>query len=109
MSFRLGLAMIAVGRATEAVFPLRKASDADEFAVPAGIVLASTLSQTMLSARRITSASISAFCGQLEPTAHTSVPSARSLPLNTGSLAVVAVMTMGRSSAASCGRSTGMT
>jgi tetratricopeptide (TPR) repeat protein len=46
VSFRLGLAMIAVGRATEAVFPLRKATDADEFAVPAGIVLASTLSQT---------------------------------------------------------------
>ena len=46
VSFRLGLAMIAVGRATEAVFPLRKAADAEEFAVPAGIVLASTLSQT---------------------------------------------------------------
>jgi tetratricopeptide (TPR) repeat protein len=46
VSFRLGLAMIAVGRATEAMFPLRKAADADEFAVPAGIVLASTLSQT---------------------------------------------------------------
>ena len=46
VSFRLGLAMIAVGRATEAVFPLRKAADADEFAVPAGVVLASTFSQT---------------------------------------------------------------
>jgi tetratricopeptide (TPR) repeat protein len=46
VSFRLGLAMIAVGRTTEAVFPLRKAADTDEFAVPAGIVLASTLSQT---------------------------------------------------------------
>ena len=47
VSFRLGLAMIAVGRATEAIFPLHKAADSDEFAVPAGIVLASTLSQTM--------------------------------------------------------------
>jgi tetratricopeptide (TPR) repeat protein len=46
VSFRLGLAMIAVGRATEAVFPLRKAAEADEFAVSAGIVMASTLSQT---------------------------------------------------------------
>lgn len=46
VSFRYGLAMIAVGRATEAVFPLRKAAEAEEFAVPAGIVLASTLSQT---------------------------------------------------------------
>ena len=46
VSFRLGLAMIAVGRPTEAIFPLHKAAESDEFAVPAGIVLASALSQT---------------------------------------------------------------
>lgn len=46
VSFRLALAMVAVGRPTEAVFPLQKAVAADEFAVPAGIVLASTLAQT---------------------------------------------------------------
>jgi tetratricopeptide (TPR) repeat protein len=46
VSFRLGLAMIAVGRPTEAIFPLHKAADSEEFGVPAGIVLASTLSQT---------------------------------------------------------------
>jgi tetratricopeptide (TPR) repeat protein len=46
VSFRLGLAMVAVGRPTEAIFPLHKAAESDEFAVPAGIVLASTLAQT---------------------------------------------------------------
>jgi tetratricopeptide (TPR) repeat protein len=46
LNYRLGLAMIASGRPTEAVFPLYKAAAADEFAVPAGIVLASTLANT---------------------------------------------------------------
>jgi len=46
LNFRLGIAMIAAGRPTEAVFPLHKAAESDEYAVPAGIVLASTLAQT---------------------------------------------------------------
>jgi tetratricopeptide (TPR) repeat protein len=46
INFRLGLAMLAVGRHTEALFPLYKAADSDTLSVPAGIVLASTLSQT---------------------------------------------------------------
>jgi tetratricopeptide (TPR) repeat protein len=46
INFRLGLAMIAAGRHTEALFPLYKAVDSDSLSVPAGIVLASTLSQT---------------------------------------------------------------
>jgi tetratricopeptide (TPR) repeat protein len=46
INFRLGLAMIAAGRHTEALFPLYKAADSDSLSVPAGIVLASTLSQT---------------------------------------------------------------
>jgi tetratricopeptide (TPR) repeat protein len=46
LNYRLGLAMIAAGRTTEAVFPLHKAADTSEFAVPAGILLASTLAKT---------------------------------------------------------------
>ncbi len=46
LNYRLGLAMIAAGRPTEAVFPLHKAAAAGEFAVSAGIVLASTLANT---------------------------------------------------------------
>jgi tetratricopeptide (TPR) repeat protein len=46
LDYRLGLAMVAAGRPTEAVFPLHKASASDEFAVPAGILLASTLMNT---------------------------------------------------------------
>jgi tetratricopeptide (TPR) repeat protein len=46
VNYRLGLAMIAAGRPTEAVFPLHKAADDSEFAVPAGILLASTLART---------------------------------------------------------------
>ncbi|MGH7288275.1 MAG: tetratricopeptide repeat protein [Myxococcota bacterium] len=46
LNYRLGLAMIAAGRSTEAVFPLHKAAAADEFAVSAGLVLASTLANT---------------------------------------------------------------
>jgi tetratricopeptide (TPR) repeat protein len=46
VNFRLGIAMIAAGRATEALFPLHKAAADEGLAVPAGIVLASTLAQT---------------------------------------------------------------
>jgi tetratricopeptide (TPR) repeat protein len=46
LNYRLGLAMIASGRPTEAVFPLDKAAATQEFAVPAGILLASTLANT---------------------------------------------------------------
>lgn len=46
INFRLGLAMIAAGRHTEALFPLHKAAESEELTVPAGIVLASTFSQT---------------------------------------------------------------
>ncbi len=46
VNFRLGLAMISVGRLTEAVFPLHRAAETDELAVAAGIVLASALAQT---------------------------------------------------------------
>jgi tetratricopeptide (TPR) repeat protein len=46
VNFRLGIAMIAAGRPTEALFPLQKAADTESLAVPAGIVLASTLAQT---------------------------------------------------------------
>lgn len=46
INYRLGLAMVASGRPTEAVFPLHKAADSDEFAVPAGLLLASTLANT---------------------------------------------------------------
>lgn len=46
VNFRLGIAMIASGRPTEALFPLQKAADTETLAVPAGIVLASTLAQT---------------------------------------------------------------
>jgi tetratricopeptide (TPR) repeat protein len=46
VNFRLGIAMIASGRATEALFPLHKAAADEALAVPAGIVLASTLAQT---------------------------------------------------------------
>jgi tetratricopeptide (TPR) repeat protein len=46
ISYRLGLAMIAAGRPTEAVFPLHEAAETDEFAVQAGLLLASTLAGT---------------------------------------------------------------
>lgn len=46
VNFRLGVAMLAAGRTTEALFPLQKAASDDALAVPAGIVLASTLAQT---------------------------------------------------------------
>jgi len=46
VNYRLGLAMVASGRPTEAVFPLHKAAEADEFAVSAGLLLASTLANT---------------------------------------------------------------
>jgi tetratricopeptide (TPR) repeat protein len=46
LNYRLGLAMVAAGRPTEAVFPLHRASESDEFAVPAGLLLASTLANT---------------------------------------------------------------
>ena len=46
ISYRLGLAMIAAGRPTEAVFPLHEAAETDEFGVAAGLLLASTLSGT---------------------------------------------------------------
>lgn len=46
VNFRLGIAMIAAGRPTEALFPLQKAAATETLAVPAGIVLASTLAQT---------------------------------------------------------------
>jgi tetratricopeptide (TPR) repeat protein len=46
LNYRLGVAMLAAGRPTEAVFPLHKAAATDEFAVTAGIVLSSTLAQT---------------------------------------------------------------
>jgi len=46
VNYRLGLAMVASGRPTEAVFPLHQAAEADEFAVPAGLLLTSTLANT---------------------------------------------------------------
>jgi len=46
VNFRLGIAMMAAGRPTEALFPLHKASEDETLAVPAGIVLASALAQT---------------------------------------------------------------
>lgn len=46
VNYRLGLAMVASGRPTEAVFPLHKAAEADDFAVSAGLLLASTLANT---------------------------------------------------------------
>jgi tetratricopeptide (TPR) repeat protein len=46
VNYRLGLAMIAGGRLTEAVFPLHKAAENSEYAVPAGLLLASTLAKT---------------------------------------------------------------
>jgi tetratricopeptide (TPR) repeat protein len=46
LDYRLGLAMVASGRTTEAVFPLHNAADSEEWAVPAGILLASTLANT---------------------------------------------------------------
>jgi tetratricopeptide (TPR) repeat protein len=46
ISYRLGLAMIAAGRPTEAVFPLHDAAESDEYAVQAGLLLASTLAST---------------------------------------------------------------
>jgi tetratricopeptide (TPR) repeat protein len=46
LNYRLGLAMIASGRPTEAVFPLHKAAENDEWVVPAGLLLASTLANT---------------------------------------------------------------
>lgn len=46
VNFRLGIAMLASGRPTEALFPLHKAAADEGLAVPAGIVLASTLAQT---------------------------------------------------------------
>jgi tetratricopeptide (TPR) repeat protein len=46
INYRLGLAMVAAGRPTEAIFPLHKAADSDEFGVPAGLLLASTLANT---------------------------------------------------------------
>ena len=46
LDYRLGLAMVASGRPTEAVFPLHKAAESDDYAVSAGILLASTLANT---------------------------------------------------------------
>ena len=46
VNFRLGIAMLAAGRSTEALFPLQKAAADEALAIPAGIVLASTLAQT---------------------------------------------------------------
>jgi tetratricopeptide (TPR) repeat protein len=45
-SFRRGLSLIALGRASEAVFPLRKALDSPEIGKQAGLVLAGTLLST---------------------------------------------------------------
>jgi tetratricopeptide (TPR) repeat protein len=45
-SFRRGLSLIALGRSSEAVFPLRKALPSPEFGKQAGLVLAGTLLNT---------------------------------------------------------------
>jgi len=45
-SFRRGLSLIALGRGSEAVFPLRKALASPELGKQAGVVLASTLLKT---------------------------------------------------------------
>jgi tetratricopeptide (TPR) repeat protein len=45
-SFRRGLSLIALGRGSEAVFPLRKALDSPEFGKQAALVLAGTLLTT---------------------------------------------------------------
>ena len=45
-SFRRGLSLIALGRSSEAVFPLRKALDSAEFGKQASLVLAGTLLST---------------------------------------------------------------
>jgi len=42
-SYRLGLALLRTGRTAQAVWPLKKASDTEEFGKTAGLVLASTL------------------------------------------------------------------
>ena len=42
-NFRLGIALRQTGRPSLAVWPLQKASDSDEYAVQAGLLLASTL------------------------------------------------------------------
>jgi tetratricopeptide (TPR) repeat protein len=46
LAYRLGLAMVAAGRPTEAVFPLHEAAESDDFAVSAGLLLSSTLTNT---------------------------------------------------------------
>jgi tetratricopeptide (TPR) repeat protein len=46
LAYRLGLAMIAAGRPTEAVFPLHEAAETDDYAVSAGLLLSSTLANT---------------------------------------------------------------
>lgn len=43
-NYRLGIALRQTGRPSLAVWPLQKASDSDEYAVQAGLLLASTLS-----------------------------------------------------------------
>lgn len=45
-SFRLGISLIALGRGTEAVFPLRKATESPEIGKQASLVLAGTLLNT---------------------------------------------------------------
>ena len=42
----LGVALVQTQRPTLAIWPLRKAAESDEFAVPAGVLLASTLLST---------------------------------------------------------------
>ena len=42
-NYRLGMALLGTGRTTEALFALKKASESNELAVQAGVVLASTL------------------------------------------------------------------
>jgi tetratricopeptide (TPR) repeat protein len=58
-SYRLGLALLRTGNSGQALWPLRKASDSEEFARPAGLILASTLmgmknyEETTLAASRV--------------------------------------------------------
>ncbi len=58
-SYRLGLALLRTGNAGQALWPLRKAADSQEYARPAGLILASTLlgmknyEETILAASRV--------------------------------------------------------
>ncbi|MCA9510806.1 MAG: tetratricopeptide repeat protein, partial [Myxococcales bacterium] len=43
VNFRLGLALVQTGRRSLAIWPLNKAAEAEQYALPAGILLATTL------------------------------------------------------------------